>query len=115
MVSFKRLALFLGASLPASSAPALRESVEGKYIVTLKQDLAVSQIDSHIAWLDGVHTRNLPRRQTSGVNKVWTDNFKGYSGQFDEATLSQIRNNEDVRLTASRPKVYVDDDKGCCR
>jgi oryzin len=101
MVGVKQLALLLGALLPVYGAPTTKRGaavVEGKYIVTLKKDLVAPQVDSHMSWVSDVHSRSLARRQTSGVDKIWTTSFKGYSGEFDEATLEEIKASDEVCL-----------------
>lgn len=76
--------------------------VPGKYIVSLKQSSETSSIDSHIAWVKDTHDQSLARRDEKGVNKVWRDSFRGYSGEFDEDTLNEIRQSDDV-CTAPLP------------
>jgi len=103
MVSFKSLALHLGALLTATAAPApgssiTRADVAGKYIVTLKSDLVSPQVDSHVSWVNHVQKRGLglEGRSGGGVDKVWNGNFKGYSGEFDDATIAEIEKSEEV-------------------
>lgn len=67
--------------------------VPGKYIVTLRD---AATVESHITWVNGVHSRSLSKRDGRGVNRVWKNNFKGYSGEFDEATVGEILQSEDV-------------------
>lgn len=101
MVGFSHLALLLGSLLPAYGFPATSRRaapavVPGSYIVTLKQGLVEPQVASHLSWVSEVHARSLARRQTSGVNKVWSNSFKGYSGEFDEATVEEILSSDEV-------------------
>jgi oryzin len=99
MVRFAQLALFLWAAIPAYGLPANKRApaiVPGSYIVTLKSDLVKPQVDGHLSWVSDVHARSPSRRQTTGINKIWTENFKGYSGHFDDATIEEIRNSADV-------------------
>jgi oryzin len=101
MIGLKRLALYLGAIVPIQALPFASpkaEAVPGKYIVTLKEGIFTPQIETHLSWVNGVHARSISRRDTSGVDKVWTQSFKGYSGEFDAATLEAIKNNEEVSL-----------------
>jgi len=106
---FQVAALALAAVLPLSNAapvPAPQDdtavqtlSVSGKYIVTLKD---TADPDAHVAWVSGVHARSLARRQEGeesivGVEKEYQiDGWKAYVGQFDEATIAEIRASEDV-------------------
>lgn len=95
MVGFKSLAgLFLaalGAAAPAASS--------GKYIITLKEGTSAATAESHIQWVNGVHERSLGRRDLdlAGLEKTYEiGSFSGYAGNFDAATIEQIRNNPDV-------------------
>lgn len=74
-------------------------SVANKYIVTLKTDVDST---SHLSWVSNVHARSLARRQdnatTSGIEKQYDIDsfFKGYAGEFDQATIEEIKNSGDV-------------------
>ncbi|KAH8906668.1 subtilisin-like proteinase Mp1 [Coniochaeta sp. PMI_546] len=110
MVGFKRFTLFLAAIIPASSLPlqSQENAIPGKYIITLKQGLPKAQVNSHLAWVADVHSRSLSRRDSTGVNKVYTINdFKGYSGSFDAETLAQIQDNENVAAIEPVMPVYT--------
>ena len=103
MVGFKNIALFAGAILPAFGAPAAErqappaaQAVPNSYIVTLKDGVGTQ---GHVSWVNGVHKRASPeeRKGTKGVHKVFDiQDFKGYSGTFDAATLEQIKKSPDV-------------------
>lgn len=99
MASLRRLALFLGAVLPAALAvPVLqqRNAIPGKYIITLKPEAPVD-LASHLSWVSGVHSRSLTKRDTAGVqNKYSISSWQAYAGEFDDATLEQIRANPNV-------------------
>jgi oryzin len=75
--------------------------IPGKYIVTLRQDVAAPELESHISWVEEVHKRSVRKRDEQGVEKIWAQSFMGYSGEFDEETLEQIAGNDDVSLTPS--------------
>jgi oryzin len=99
MVGIKRFALSLSAILPVFSLPlqSHKDVIPGKYIITLKPGLLRTQVNSHLVWVNNVHSRSVSGRDTTGVNKIYTINdFKGYSGSFDEETISQIQQNEDA-------------------
>lgn len=105
MFHLKNLAVFLAALAPlAAGAPVDRDTpvpalnVTGKYIVTLKPGIAVRDVESHMGWVKGVHKRNLANGQdVAGVDQVFDIlDFHAYSGQFDDATLEEIRNSGDV-------------------
>ncbi|OTB02976.1 hypothetical protein M426DRAFT_74299 [Hypoxylon sp. CI-4A] len=102
MASLRRLALFLGALLPAAfAAPApaqqKREVIPGKYIVTLKEGISSDDFKSHINWARDVHSRSLGKRDTTGVSHEYQiSNFSAYAGEFDDATLEQLKSHPDV-------------------
>ncbi|KAM0425612.1 hypothetical protein ACHAPT_009144 [Fusarium lateritium] len=97
MLSLKFLLALLPAVLaapnPASKDP---DVVEGKYIITLKPKIVEVQIENHLSWVGDVHKRSLRRRDENGVEKIWSDNFKGYSGEFDKETIKEIKASDDV-------------------
>ncbi|VUC22847.1 unnamed protein product [Clonostachys rosea] len=90
--------LFVAASV-ALAAPTVRDDgpdISGKFIVVLKNNANASDVSSHISWVRSVHERSLTRREETGVDKVWNNNFKGYSGEFDQETVKEIEENDDV-------------------
>ncbi|CAI4219730.1 unnamed protein product [Parascedosporium putredinis] len=105
MMHLKSLTLLLGALLsgalaaPASPRGVSPQVVPNKYIVTLRNNLVQPQVDSHLSWVENVHRRSLSRRDSEasgGVDKVWSASFKGYSGEFDAATIQEIQASEEV-------------------
>jgi oryzin len=109
MQSIKRTLLLLGAVLPAVLAgpifPHRRAptTIPGKYIVTFKSDVDQAAIDKHTAWATDIHKRNLQRRDSSeedlpiGIERNFKINkFAAYSGSFDEDTIAQIRQSDEV-------------------
>ncbi|GES61654.1 alkaline serine protease Alp1 [Aspergillus terreus] len=109
MQSIKRTLLLLGAVLPAVLAgpifPHRRAptTIPGKYIVTFKSDVDQAAIDKHTAWASDIHKRNLQRRDSSeedlpiGIERNFKINkFAAYSGSFDEDTIAQIRQSDEV-------------------
>ncbi|EHA53404.1 alkaline proteinase [Pyricularia oryzae 70-15] len=101
MLHLKNLAVFLAALAPfAAGAPIDKEpqvKVAGKYIVTLKPGIAARDIESHMGWVNSVHRRNVADgKEVAGVeNKFDILDFHAYAGEFDEATLEEIRNSPD--------------------
>ncbi|KAJ4265356.1 Suppressor of the cold-sensitive snRNP biogenesis mutant brr1-1 [Fusarium torreyae] len=89
---------FLLALLPAIlAAPTIDDDVVvGKYIVTLKSKLPEEKLEQHIEWVGDIHNGSLFRRDESGVDKVWNETFKGYSGEFDKKTIKEIEDSDDV-------------------
>ncbi|CAG9988585.1 unnamed protein product [Clonostachys byssicola] len=93
--------LFFVAASVALAAPTVREDgpdISGKFIVVLKNNANASDVSSHISWVRSVHERSLTRREEIGVDKVWNDNFKGYSGEFDQETVKEIEESDDVSI-----------------
>lgn len=106
MYSFKNLALLVGALLPfAAAAPTqfnsrAAQAIPNKFIVTLKEDIASSEKESHLAWVSEVHARSLGRRDLAGVEKTYNiSSFQGYAGTFDEATIEEIKASPEVSWT----------------
>ncbi|KAM3514027.1 hypothetical protein MY11210_002344 [Beauveria gryllotalpidicola] len=95
MAGFKSFAaLFLAALGAAAPAPSA-----GKYIVTLKDGVTASKVESHLQWVNNVHARSLGRRDLNlnGVEKTYgIGSFNGYAGNFDAATIEEIRNSPEV-------------------
>ncbi|KLO93569.1 Uncharacterized protein LW93_13181 [Fusarium fujikuroi] len=110
MASLVRLALYLGAFLPAALAAPTAPSkgsdvIPGKYIVTLKSSASSAKVESHLQWVDDVHRRSLSKRDTAGIEHTFNiKNWNAYAGQFDEDTIKEIE--------ASPEKVaFVEPDK----
>jgi oryzin len=85
------LLVLLGAS-PTAQARASQE----EHVVVLKNGLSARNLDDHLDWLRGVHSRSLggsqaprPRAFSFGTDHV-------YTGSFDEETLAEIQRNKDV-------------------
>lgn len=103
MTSIRRLALFLGALLPAVlAAPAALhkepEAVPNKFIITLKEGVSIDT-DSHLAWVNDIHRRSLTKRSTAGVEKTYNiHTWNAYAGEFDAETIEQIKSSPDVRV-----------------
>jgi hypothetical protein len=97
MASFRNLAVFFGALLPAvlaAPAPRAPEVIPNKYIITLKDNVAA---DSHLSWVSDVHTRSLSKRDTVGVENTYDiGKWHAYAGEFDEATIEEIKSNPEV-------------------
>lgn len=100
MAGLRRLALFLGALLPAvlaapTAAAKKPEVIPGKYIVTLKE--GATDTESHINWVNDIHRRSLGKRDTAGVEKTYNiSSWNAYSGEFDDETIKQIKANPEV-------------------
>ncbi|KAK1981486.1 subtilase [Colletotrichum cereale] len=116
MANLRRLALAIGALLPAVlAAPAALNrrdepaAVPGKYIITLKED-AAANVDSHLSWVADVHRRSLGKRATAGVeNKFNISNWNAYSGEFDDATIEEIKASPEVAVVEPDYYMYLSD------
>jgi hypothetical protein len=105
MASLVRLALYLGAFLPAAlaapTAPSKRsDEIPGKYIVTLKSSASVAKVESHLQWVGDVHRRSLSKRETAGIEHTFNiKNWNAYAGQFDEDTIKEIEASPEVSFS----------------
>lgn len=102
MYGLMRLALLVGTLLPfASTAPVVGralDTIPGKFIVTLKDDVAPADVESHLLWVSGIQSRDLNRREPAGIEKTYNiSSFKGYAGSFDDATIQEIEASPEVR------------------
>ncbi|GKT43010.1 alkaline proteinase [Colletotrichum spaethianum] len=104
MVGFKRFAM-LAAAACAIAAPtrheeraeATAQTVDGSYIITLKNTVSPDRLTSHLSWVNNVHSRSLDQRQFTGAERTYSfSSFLGYSGKFDDATIEIIKNSPDV-------------------
>lgn len=102
MSQFRTLLALLVAAGWACAARTLkhRDVVPGNYIITLKSGV---QIEQHISWASSIHTQSSKRRGVdTGVSHQYSiQDFSAYAGAFDEATIEQIRNSEDVSSPAA--------------
>ncbi|PLB42462.1 S8 family peptidase [Aspergillus candidus] len=120
MYTIKRSLLLLGAVIPAIlgapvTEPHVRrsgEKIAGKYIVTFKEGVDAAKIAAHTTWATSVHSRNVARisgassvgiERNYGINK-----FNAYAGSFDDATIEEIRNHEDVAAVEEDKIWYLD-------
>ncbi|KAI1501893.1 peptidase S8/S53 domain-containing protein [Biscogniauxia marginata] len=115
MNNIRRLALCLGALLPAVfAAPTVvprleqRNAIPGKYIVTLKPAATPSELESHLAWVQDVHKRSFGKRNTAGVENTYNiSTWSAYSGEFDDATIEEIKNNPEVESVEEDYEMYL--------
>lgn len=101
MYSFKKIALFIGALLPLATAAPVNltatEIVPGKFIVTLKEGITARGVESHLEWARDIHALSLSRRGLAGVENTYDiHDFHAYAGEFDEATIEEIKASPDV-------------------
>ncbi|KAI5813591.1 alkaline proteinase [Pyronema omphalodes] len=115
MQFFKNIVLAAVALLPLTgvlAAPAaiskLKDGdvIQNNYIVVLKSDASSSDLQSHQAWAGRIHAESKSKRASTSAGFKHTYEFgkmKGYSGEFDEATIKEI---------SSRPEVaFVEPDR----
>ncbi|KAK6496053.1 Basic amino-acid permease [Arthrobotrys musiformis] len=125
-MKFLAAALFIGSLIPLISAAPTPQSLstdspssEKKFIVVLKNNLNNNQFKKHTKWASEIHARNLRKRQlnglpierhTSGVEKTFgVNSFKAYSGSFDEETLQEIEDNDDVAYIEPEQEAYAEE------
>ncbi|KAH0442434.1 alkaline serine protease alp1 [Colletotrichum camelliae] len=95
MAHIKRIALLLGLGLPAFSIPLASDAspndiIPDKYIVRIAPNTVDADFENHLQWVGTVHARSLMRRNTAGVEKIFTiGSFRAYAGEFDYETLSR--------------------------
>ncbi|KAI1639952.1 peptidase S8/S53 domain-containing protein [Biscogniauxia mediterranea] len=115
MNNLRRIVLALGALLPAAlAAPTIvprleqRAAIPGKYIVTLKTDATPTEVETHLAWVSDVHKRSLNTRSTAGVEKTFNiSSWSAYAGEFDDATIEEIKNNPEVAEVEPDYEMYL--------
>ncbi|KAG6361566.1 hypothetical protein INS49_009793 [Diaporthe citri] len=109
----------LGLAVPHAGVAQPRSSaIRGKYLVAIKPESSPAQLREHTSWVQGVHARNLRKRQSSGetaagVERTFSfDGFRGYSGSFDEETLEDIKWSKEVALVEPDQKLTLDSIQG---
>ncbi|KAH6652438.1 subtilase [Truncatella angustata] len=114
MISIRQLTVALGALLPAIfAAPtgtqqSKREVIPGKYIITLKSGVTVSDVSSHLNWVSDVHRRSLSKRDTAGVENTYNiSTWNAYAGEFDDATIAEIKANPEVATVEEDTVMYL--------
>ncbi|CZR33477.1 hypothetical protein LB506_001080 [Fusarium annulatum] len=106
MVNFKNLAFAATAlfglvnAAPTTAKVDSSKIIPGKYIITLKSDIAAADVDSHLSWVEDVHKRGLNKRAEKGVERTYKGKygFQGYAGSFDKSTVEEIKKNPDVAI-----------------
>jgi cerevisin len=103
----------LVAAVPASTFPYVRgpltaafapihtasNPIPDNYIVVLKPETSLDALLAHTSLIHSTALRvnaALTNTTTVGVKRVYTETLMGYSGHFDEHTLSLIRANPEV-------------------
>ncbi|KAF3041027.1 proteinase B [Didymella keratinophila] len=113
MINVRNIAVLLGALLPAvlaAPAPITKRDdiIPGKYIVTLKPGVDAAAAESHLTWVNDVHKRSFAKRDTVGIEKKYDiKDWKAYAGEFDEATIAEIKASADVALVEPDTVAYL--------
>lgn len=113
MINVRNIAVLLGALLPAvlaAPAPITKRDdiIPGKFIVTLKPGVDAAAVESHLTWVNDVHKRSFAKRDTAGIEKKYEiKDWKAYAGEFDEATIAEIKANPDVALVEPDTIAYL--------
>ncbi|EPS37858.1 hypothetical protein H072_8474 [Dactylellina haptotyla CBS 200.50] len=116
------------------SLSASDHEIPDSYIVVFKKGVDEKTVDAHHTWIQETHASALKKRSQiplggkpsgSFLNSVIEDAkdllgfkhsfnipgaFKGYSGDFDEATLDLIRSHPDVEYVEKDSKVYASEE-----
>ncbi|KAK6502673.1 Basic amino-acid permease [Arthrobotrys conoides] len=123
-MKFFTASLLIGSLLPLLSAAPTPQSPstnspssDKKFIVVLKDTINTNQLKKHTQWAARIHARNLQKRQLnglpverhiSGVEKTFDVNrFKAYSGSFDDETLREIEESDDVAYVEQEQDAYT--------
>ncbi|KAK6068259.1 alkaline proteinase [Seiridium cupressi] len=115
MMCTRRLTLVLAALLPAGLASPTpvsqqfkREVISGKYIITLREDVAVSDVSSHLNWVSDVHRRRLNKRTTVGIENTYNiSTWNTYAGELDDETIQQVKDNPEVATVEEDTVMYL--------
>ncbi|KAM0259318.1 hypothetical protein ACHAQJ_003348 [Trichoderma viride] len=113
MAWFKWLSLFLITALPCITAAPVTDTKdhtainpEGRYIITLQNNLPPAEFRSHMSRVAAVQYRHSGghRQPHTGIRKTYAiGEFRAYSGVFDRDTIQMIRN--DTRVAEIEPDV----------
>jgi len=85
----------IAAPLDDVPQPFVDEKIPNAWIVQLKEEVSSQGLDDHLSWLS-----TAAREVTSfaGAERKYNfAGFVGYSGQFDDGTVEQIRARPEVR------------------
>ncbi|KAK6215760.1 subtilase [Colletotrichum tabaci] len=112
MVGFKHFAM-LAAAACAMAAPTpqtettVQTAADNSYIITLKDNLGLTSLTSHLAWLTGIQALSLDKRQFTGTERTYSfGGFRAYSGKFDDATIQLIKSSPDV-ASVERDQIWT--------
>lgn len=113
MVGFSKFLPFALAALSVNgaeilSAPAGVQTIPNNYIVVLKDNVSTNDFEAHREWVTAVHHERLARRGTTnvgGMRHTYKYGFKGYAGSFDEETIQEIANRDDVSFSQITPSL----------
>jgi len=98
------LSPILGAAAPVEarspSVAGAGEMIPDSYIVILKEGVSHERFEAHQRWVQSKHESRLGRRDDASLNGVHQGftlgDLYGYHGTFDNDTLAEIRQSEDV-------------------
>ncbi|EHK44933.1 hypothetical protein TRIATDRAFT_198568 [Trichoderma atroviride IMI 206040] len=120
MAWFKHVALLLIAALPRITALPVNDandandanensiSAEGRYIVTLQNNIPMPEVRNHMSRVAAIQYRNSGNHKLphTGIEKAYAiGEFRAYVGAFDLDTLQMIRN--DTRVAEIEPDTVV--------
>lgn len=98
------------------------DTIPGHYIIKFKKDVTGSSISDHHSWVQQIHGEGEQRRLElrkrgldvsndvfSGIKHTYSigDGFLGYSGQFDEDVIEQVRRHPDIEFIEKDSMVHT--------
>jgi len=88
--------------------------IPDRYIITLRQGISQTVAGAYVQWATETHRRSLSRQPTTirGVQRTlkWSDlGLHTYVGKFDDESISEIRNSDDVAAVETDTYWTVDE------
>nr|AJD23186.1 alkaline serine protease [Onygena corvina] len=116
MFLLKPLVAWLTALLIVDAAELLdfgtkADVIPNAYIVVMKDRVSSNEFTSHVDWLENAHRTNLAKRGsvfTEGLKSTWDfDGWQAYSGKFDNDTLQEILEHQDVAFVEPNGRFQI--------
>lgn len=87
--------------------------IAGEYIIVLNSSVTTDEFDAIEGWTTEVFRRNLQKRGGvgfRGIKHKWRGGrgrFNGYSGQFDDDTIAEIKSHSEVQYVEQASRVTI--------
>ncbi|EEP81307.1 conserved hypothetical protein [Uncinocarpus reesii 1704] len=115
MVSMKVLSILFAALSAAEAAQLLsvqskQDVIDDSYIVVMKDEVPMSEVNSHVSWVRATHNSGNARRNATitGVKATFDiGKFKGYTGAFDHETLDKILADDKVKYVEPNQRMTI--------